>query len=147
MSQTKARIGRVRILGNLHTSGISARPPPDGRTHTGAVAVCAQRSDMLPAGMNLPLAAALVRLLAACAVITPACATETIDLSCTICHGTPGDTSRVPSLSGFSQQTLEQMLREFRAGTRAGTAMPRLMKPLTDAELRRLAQRFGNGTP
>lgn len=52
----------------------------------------------------------------------------------------------MPDFYALDSQQIRTMLREFRAGTRAGTAMPRLALSLSDAEIETLALRFG-GTP
>lgn len=70
-------------------------------------------------------------------------AQDTLTLSCTVCHGAPGEASAVPDFHALSASQLESALRGYRDGTRAGTAMPRLAKALSDAEIAALAQHFG----
>lgn len=72
----------------------------------------------------------------------------TIALSCPVCHGAPGADaahapSAVPSFYGRSSQEIGWQLREFRAGSRQGSAMSRLAHALTDDEIDRLARRYG----
>ncbi len=56
--------------------------------------------------------------------------------NCASCHGTNGvSVGDMPSLAGQTHQTLAAALKEFRAGTRAGTIMPQLAKGYTDAQI------------
>lgn len=82
--------------------------------------------------------------LALCATSGPLHAADTLTLSCPVCHGTGQSATQMPSLHGHSVESFEKLLREFRDGTRAGTAMPRLAKALSDAEIRRLAEFYGD---
>lgn len=73
---------------------------------------------------------------------------DAIALSCPVCHGAPAASaaqapSAVPPFYGRPVGEIEASLREFRAGTRAGSAMPRLSHSLTDAEIEALARRYG----
>lgn len=72
-----------------------------------------------------------------------ALAQNALSLSCAVCHGPREAPSAVPSFYGLSIAQIEAALREFRAGTRDGTAMPRLTKALNDAEIQALAFEFG----
>ncbi|MGQ0698048.1 MAG: c-type cytochrome [Panacagrimonas sp.] len=74
-------------------------------------------------------------------------AADTLTLSCPVCHGTGQTGMHIPSMRGHSVESLQTLLREFRDGTRAGTAMPRLAKSLSDAEIRRLAEFYGEARP
>lgn len=85
--------------------------------------------------------------LAACASSRPLHASDTLILSCPVCHGVGESAAHVPALYGRSAATLETLLREFRDGAREGTAMPRLAKALSDAEIRRLAEFYGESQP
>lgn len=76
---------------------------------------------------------------------------ESIALACPVCHGDPSADAAhapaaVPSFYGRPSSQIAQQLREFRAGTRDGVAMPRLAHALTDAEIDALARRYG-GSP
>lgn len=73
---------------------------------------------------------------------------ESIALSCPVCHGAPGADaahapSAVPSFYGRPAEEIGWQLREFRAGSRQGSAMSRLAHALTDDEIDTLARRYG----
>lgn len=73
---------------------------------------------------------------------------ESLALSCPVCHGAPGSDaanapSAVPSFYGKPADGIAWQLREFRAGTREGSAMPRLAQALTDAQIEALAHWYG----
>lgn len=85
----------------------------------------------------------LVLLLAPCATHAAPPATDALTLSCPVCHGTGDDAGSIPSLADKPPGTIARALEEFRDGRRAGTAMPRLSKALTDDEIRALAEYWG----
>lgn len=70
-------------------------------------------------------------------------AQDTLALSCAVCHGAPGQVSAVPDFYALTAPQIATALRAYRDGTRAGTAMPRLVKALSDAEIAALATQFG----
>lgn len=72
---------------------------------------------------------------------------DTLSLSCVVCHGSADAPSRVPALHGLGAEQIDYLLREFRSGARAGTAMPRIALSLSDAEITALAAQFGRTTP
>lgn len=74
-------------------------------------------------------------------------AQDSLSLSCAVCHGAREAPSAVPSFYGFTSAQIDATLREFRSGTRDGTAMPRLAKALSDAEIQALAFEFGAPPP
>lgn len=74
-------------------------------------------------------------------------AQDSLSLSCAICHGSRNAPSTVPSFYGYTTAELDAVLRAFRDGTREGTAMPRLAKAMSDAEIQALAYEFGAATP
>lgn len=86
-------------------------------------------------------------LMAGAALCTPQAlpAQDTLSLSCAVCHGTPDRRSGVPDVYALSAVQIDAALRAYRDGTRNGTAMPRLSRSLSDAEIQALAQRFGRG--
>lgn len=60
--------------------------------------------------------------------------------ACTTCHGAAGHSpGAIPSLTGQSAGALRDMLTAYRDGTQPGTIMPRLVAPLTDAEIAALS--------
>lgn len=74
---------------------------------------------------------------------TPALhAQDPLSLSCPVCHGAPGQSSAVPSLDALSAAQIETALRAYRDGSREGTAMPRLARALSDADIAALARAF-----
>ena len=77
-------------------------------------------------------------------VSLPVLADGPLERSCPVCHGTPQSPSQVPSFHGLPSGTIATMLRDFRAGTREGTAMPRLAGGMSDAQIEALARRFGS---
>jgi cytochrome subunit of sulfide dehydrogenase len=75
---------------------------------------------------------------------------EAIALACPACHGSPtADAARAPAavpwFYGKPADEIAWSLREFRAGRRQGSAMPRLAHALTDAEIEALARTYGGG--
>jgi cytochrome c553 len=90
------------------------------------------------------LAVFSVLLLSATGVLS-ASAPDALALSCPVCHGGPA--AQVPDYAAQPAEQIEASLRAFRDGTQPGTAMPRLLAPLDDAELHRLAQRAALATP
>lgn len=69
-----------------------------------------------------------------------------IALSCPVCHGAPDAVrapSAVPSFYGRPAEEIGWQLREFRAGSRQGSAMSRLANALTDDEIDALARLYG----
>jgi len=70
-------------------------------------------------------------------------AQDSLSLSCAVCHGARNAPSAVPSFYDMPAAQIESALRDFRSGTRDGTAMPRLSKAMSDDEIRALAHAFG----
>ncbi len=74
--------------------------------------------------------------------------TEPLIASCAVCHGENGNSPKekgIPSISRMSENSLANSLTEFKAGTRPGTIMTRLVKGLTDDEIKVLAKFYGKG--
>jgi cytochrome subunit of sulfide dehydrogenase len=68
--------------------------------------------------------------------------------SCAACHGTNGvSAGSRPSLAGQPRERLVAVLREYKAGTRAGTVMPQLAKGYTDAQIDAIAAWFAERSP
>lgn len=84
-------------------------------------------------------------LIAACAA--PAMAADTLSLSCPVCHGSRAAPSSMPGPYGLAAGEIETLLRDYRSGARAGTAMPRLTASLSDIEIHRLAEHYGESRP
>jgi cytochrome subunit of sulfide dehydrogenase len=56
--------------------------------------------------------------------------------TCANCHGTNGvSQGEVESLAGAGKDEMIRKLKEYKAGTRAGTIMPQLAKGYTDAQI------------
>jgi cytochrome c553 len=73
---------------------------------------------------------------------------ESLVLSCPVCHGAPTTDAAhapaaVPAFYGRPADEIAWQLREFRAGSRQGSAMSRLANTLTDAEIDALAHTYG----
>jgi cytochrome c553 len=73
---------------------------------------------------------------------------DSLALSCPVCHGAPSTDaahapSAVPSFYGRPVEEIAWQLREFRAGSRQGSAMSRLAYAMTDAEIDALARTYG----
>ena len=71
-----------------------------------------------------------------------------LGLSCLTCHAGlgwgPGRAGEgAGPLSQWAPPALAQALRAFRDGERAGTVMPRLARPLSDADIAQLARELG----
>jgi cytochrome c553 len=65
--------------------------------------------------------------------------------ACVACHGPQGDQPASPEiavLAGQNAAYLEQVLKEYRAGTRANPAMQASAKDLTDAQIAELSAYF-----
>jgi cytochrome subunit of sulfide dehydrogenase len=72
-----------------------------------------------------------------------ALSTQLIAYNCFSCHGEAGvSKTRSLSLKGLPAAYLTQALRDYQAGTRPGTVMPRLAKGYTEAELLAVARYF-----
>jgi len=72
-----------------------------------------------------------------------ALSTQLIAYNCFSCHGEAGvSKTRSLSLKGLPAAYLTQALRDYKAGTRPGTVMPRLAKGYTEAELLAVARYF-----
>lgn len=73
---------------------------------------------------------------------------DSLALSCPACHGSPSTDAAhapasVPWFYGRPAEDIAWQLREFRAGSRQGSAMSRLANALTDAEIDALARTYG----
>ena len=64
-------------------------------------------------------------------------------LSCPVCHGASDTRSAMPGPQGLDAAQIERRLLDYRSGALAGTAMPRLMAPLTEDEIRAIALHYG----
>ena len=65
--------------------------------------------------------------------------------ACAACHGPDGRSQgAIPSLHTLSAAEIRTALREFRAGSRPGTIMPRLAKGLDDADVDAVAAYFAS---
>jgi cytochrome c553 len=63
--------------------------------------------------------------------------------NCANCHGTDGKTnSAIPPLAGRDKVYLEETLKAYKTGDKAGTIMPQLTKGYTDEEIAILADYF-----
>jgi cytochrome c553 len=65
--------------------------------------------------------------------------------ACVACHGAQGDQPAAPEIAviaGQSAPYVEQVLKEYRAGTRANAVMQAAAKDLTDAQIADLAAYF-----
>ncbi|HEY5800125.1 MAG TPA: c-type cytochrome [Burkholderiaceae bacterium] len=78
---------------------------------------------------------------AACVQAAPIETGRRLVATCAACHGTDGagTGSVLPRLAGQNKDALLASLREFKAGTRAGTVMPQLAKGYTDEQLQQMA--------
>lgn len=64
--------------------------------------------------------------------------------SCAGCHGTDGRSpGAIPSINGKSAQFIATALKEFRDGARPSTVMGRHAKGYSDAEIKKIAEYFG----
>lgn len=100
---------------------------------------------MIPPSSSIRTALAVLCLVAAPRVGAQA---ESLTLSCPVCHGAPATDaahapSAVPSFYGRPAREIATELREFRAGSRQGSAMSRLAHSLTDVEIDALARTYG----
>lgn len=86
----------------------------------------------LPSRLNAALLASLLTV--------SAHAQDTLSLSCAVCHGEPGRHSAVPTLDALSAAQIQTALRAYRDGAREGTAMPRLARALSDADIDAIAR-------
>ena len=60
--------------------------------------------------------------------------------ACSGCHPASARvTSPVPRLAGRDRAEIVRAMQEFRAGTRAGTVMDRIVRGFTDAEIQAIA--------
>lgn len=64
-------------------------------------------------------------------------------LDCLSCHGEPAAADGAGALSVLDAATIAQALRDYRDGRRAGTVMPRLARPLRDAQIDAVATALG----
>lgn len=65
---------------------------------------------------------------------------QTIALNCFTCHSRQASaTTPIPSLSGYSQQDLQQAMLDFKYDKTNATLMPRIAKAYSDAEISALA--------
>ena len=65
---------------------------------------------------------------------------QNIALNCFNCHNPkPTANSAIPSLSGYSQQRLQQALLDFKYDKTNATLMPRIAKAYSDAEISAVA--------
>ena len=63
--------------------------------------------------------------------------------ACGPCHGADGKSpGAIPSLSGKSAAYITQRMLEFKAGSREGTVMNRIVKGYSDSEIAAVAQHF-----
>lgn len=63
-----------------------------------------------------------------------------IALNCFNCHNPkPATPSAIPSLSGYSQQRLQQAMLDFKYGKTNATLMPRIAKAYSDGEISAVA--------
>ena len=64
--------------------------------------------------------------------------------NCETCHGTNGvsTSDTIPSIAGFEQAALLQMLLAFKQGTMPSTLMGRIAKGYSDDELKQIASVF-----
>lgn len=63
-----------------------------------------------------------------------------IALNCFNCHNPkPATLSAIPSLSGYSQQRLQQAMLDFKYDKTNATLMPRIAKAYSDAEITAVA--------
>jgi len=68
---------------------------------------------------------------------------EVTAASCAACHGTHGHSvGGTPVLAGLDRDHFMRQMKDFAAGTRPGTIMPQLVRGLSDAQLRALAEFF-----
>lgn len=66
--------------------------------------------------------------------------------ACAACHGPSGKSEGgMPSLSGHDAADLAKHMKAFRAGSRSGTVMPRLMRGYTEAEIDAIAALWAKG--
>ena len=104
-----------------------------------------------PKQRTLPPIFALALLLCA----SPICATRAVasddpgkkkaDEACAACHGAEGNkpiTPETPRLGGQQYGYLVQALNDYRKGTRDNPVMSAMAKPLTEKEIRELAEYF-----
>ena len=67
-----------------------------------------------------------------------------LGLSCITCHGlAQRPDAHAVRLGTLTQAQLAEALRAYRSGERPGTVMPRITRPLTDAEIDALAEELG----
>lgn len=101
----------------------------------------------MPLPFSDPFRLARLLTVAGLLAVPAARAQDPLSLSCAVCHGPRDAPSAVPSFYDHSTGRIDTLLREFRDGTRDGTAMPRLAKALSDADIQALACEYGTGPP
>lgn len=63
--------------------------------------------------------------------------------TCTGCHGTNGHSAGgIPSIAGLDKAYIVNVMREYKAGTRAATVMHQHAKGYTDGQIERIAAFF-----
>lgn len=66
---------------------------------------------------------------------------RTLAATCANCHGTDGRArAGLPVLAGRPQRELQALLAEYKAGTRAGTVMPQILRGYSDEQLQQIAR-------
>lgn len=76
--------------------------------------------------------------------LTPA-GVRSMAAACAACHGTDGRTvpgSPVASLAGKPRDEIDQVMGQFKAGTKPATVMHQIAKGFSDAEIAALAEYF-----
>lgn len=82
------------------------------------------------------------------ALAAPASAAEDLNArnwaaTCTGCHGTNGHSAGgIPSIAGLDKAYIVNVMREYKAGTRAATVMHQHAKGYTDEQIERIAAFF-----
>lgn len=82
------------------------------------------------------------------AAAAPASAAEDLNArnwaaTCTGCHGTNGHSAGgIPSIAGLDKAYIVNVMREYKAGTRAATVMHQHAKGYTDGQIERIAAFF-----
>lgn len=65
--------------------------------------------------------------------------------SCSTCHSKQSSSENaIPSIKGFSQSELLEILNKYKNGELAGTIMNRLVAGLTDQDISKISKYFGN---
>lgn len=76
----------------------------------------------------------------------PMPAISVLAAQCFLCHGTDGrsESLEIVSLAGLPRDFIAKSLRDFRAGQKMGTIMPRISKGYSDVEIDALASYFSS---